>query len=81
MTSSESPKARRLPWLWLALAFVVGLVAMGGIAYLLTNIQTHKNEAVEYPAQDRQDRSQRARPGRVGPEFPTRVRLVQEDRD
>ncbi len=31
-------------WLWVGLAFLLGLVLMGGIAALLTNIQTHKNE-------------------------------------
>jgi len=49
MTMPEPKKGRRLTWLWVALAFFVGLVAMAGIAFLLTNIQTHKNEEVEYP--------------------------------
>jgi nitrite reductase (cytochrome c-552) len=49
MTSPEPRKGRRLTWLWVALAFFIGLVAMAGIAFLLTNIQTHKNEEVEYP--------------------------------
>jgi len=49
MTTPEPKKGRRLTWLWVALAFFIGLVAMAGIAFLLTNIQTHKNEEVEYP--------------------------------
>ena len=49
MTTPEPKKGRRLTWLWIALAFFIGLVAMAGIAFLLTNIQTHKNEEVEYP--------------------------------
>ncbi|MGE5602162.1 MAG: ammonia-forming cytochrome c nitrite reductase subunit c552 [Nitrososphaerales archaeon] len=31
-------------WLWIGLAFVAGIVIMGGIAAILANIQTHKNE-------------------------------------
>jgi nitrite reductase (cytochrome c-552) len=31
-------------WLWIGLAFVAGIVIMGGIAAILMNIQTHKNE-------------------------------------
>lgn len=36
-------KIKRL-WVWIAVAFVIGMILMGGVAYLLTNIQTHKNE-------------------------------------
>ena len=35
---------KKRSWLWIGLAFVAGVVIMGGIAFLLTNIQTHKNE-------------------------------------
>jgi nitrite reductase (cytochrome c-552) len=49
MTSPEPKKGRRLTWLWIAVAFFIGLVAMAGIAFLLTDIQTHKNEEAEYP--------------------------------
>ena len=31
-------------WLWIGLAFLAGIIIMGGIAALLMNIQTHKNE-------------------------------------
>jgi nitrite reductase (cytochrome c-552) len=49
MTTSEpKPRSRRM-WLWVAIAFVVGAVVFGGIAYLLSNIQTRKAEAIEYP--------------------------------
>jgi nitrite reductase (cytochrome c-552) len=49
MTASElKPKSRRT-WLWIAIAFVVGAIVFGGIAYLLSNIQTRKAEAVQYP--------------------------------
>jgi nitrite reductase (cytochrome c-552) len=49
MTTSEpKPRSRRM-WLWIAIAFAVGAIVFGGIAYLLTNIQTRKAEAVEYP--------------------------------
>ena len=34
MTTPEPKKGRRLTWLWVALAFFIGLVAMAGIAFL-----------------------------------------------
>jgi Tfp pilus assembly protein PilN len=80
MTSPEPRKERRLTWLWVALAFFVGLVAMAGIAFLLTNIQTHKNEAIEYPLKTVQIAANELDPA-VGPELPARIRLVQEHRD
>ncbi len=49
MTLSQPPKTSRRPWLWIVLAFLLGLVLMGGIAYLLTSIQMHKAEQVKYP--------------------------------
>lgn len=51
MTLSPTPvqPQPRRPWLWLALAFVAGLVLMAALAFLLTNIMSHKAEAVEYP--------------------------------
>lgn len=36
-------KTKRV-WLWAGLAFLAGIVIMGGVAALLVNIQTHKNE-------------------------------------
>ena len=36
-------KTKRV-WLWIAVAFVVGLVLAGGLAAVLTSVQTHKNE-------------------------------------
>jgi nitrite reductase (cytochrome c-552) len=48
--SLQDPKPRKSrSWLWIGLAFLLGLVIMGGIAFLLTNIQTRKNEAAEFP--------------------------------
>jgi nitrite reductase (cytochrome c-552) len=49
MASSQPKQSSRRTWLWIALAFVLGLVLMGFIAFMLTSIQTHKNEQVEYP--------------------------------
>ena len=49
MTSSEPKKSSRHVWLWAALAFFLGLVLMAALAFLLTNIQTRKDESVEYP--------------------------------
>jgi nitrite reductase (cytochrome c-552) len=51
MTSTpvlSTPKPRRR-WPWVLLAFVVGFVLLGGLAFLLTNIMSRKAEAVEYP--------------------------------
>jgi nitrite reductase (cytochrome c-552) len=51
MTSSpvpSAPKPRRR-WPWVILAFVIGFVLLGGLAFLLTNIMSRKAEAVEYP--------------------------------
>jgi len=51
MTSApvpSAPKPRRR-WPWVILAFVVGFVLLGGLAFLLTNIMSRKAEAVEYP--------------------------------
>ncbi len=49
MTSANRPAAPRRGWLWIALAFVLGLVIMAGAAALLTNIQTRKNEQAKAP--------------------------------
>ncbi|MFW6097228.1 MAG: ammonia-forming cytochrome c nitrite reductase subunit c552 [Chloroflexota bacterium] len=46
--NSEQPNKRR-QFALLAGAFLVGMLIMGGIAALLTNIQQRKAEAVEYP--------------------------------
>jgi nitrite reductase (cytochrome c-552) len=70
MTSPEPKKARHLTWLWIALAFFVGLVAMGGIAFLLTNIQTHKNEAIEYPLKTVEIAADELDPAVWGQNFP-----------
>jgi len=51
MTSTpvpSTPKPRRR-WPWVILAFVVGFVMLGGLAFLLTNIMSRKAEAVQYP--------------------------------
>ena len=44
MTASAKP-VRRLTWLWIALAFVVGLALMAAVGALLTSIQGRKQEA------------------------------------
>jgi nitrite reductase (cytochrome c-552) len=49
MTTSQPKSKSRRTWLWIAAAFVAGAIIFGGIAYLLSNIQTRKAEAVEYP--------------------------------
>jgi nitrite reductase (cytochrome c-552) len=49
MTASQPKSKPRRTWLWIVAAFVVGAIVFGGIAYLLSNIQTRKAEAVEYP--------------------------------
>ncbi len=49
MTPSQPEAPSRRRWSWVVLAFVAGMVIMGAIAFLLTNIQTHKAEAIEYP--------------------------------
>ena len=41
---------------------------------LLTSIQTHKSEEVQYPLKVVQIAPERARPSRLGQEFPARVR-------
>ena len=81
MTTPEPKKGRRLTWLWVALAFFVGLVAHGRHRVPVDQYPDPQERRGRVPAQDRRDRGKRARPGRVGPELPARVRLVQEDRD
>lgn len=49
MSSSPSGKSLRRGWLWVVLAFFAGLLIMGAVAFMLTNIQTRKAEAVEFP--------------------------------
>jgi nitrite reductase (cytochrome c-552) len=51
MNIPESKPSKSRTWLWIGLAFVAGLVLMGGAAYLLTSITTHKAEEAEYPLQ------------------------------
>ncbi|MCU0509258.1 MAG: ammonia-forming cytochrome c nitrite reductase subunit c552 [Anaerolineae bacterium] len=57
-------------WLWVGLAFVLGLVIMGGIAALLTNIQTRKAEAVEYPLKTVEIANRELDPAVWGQNFP-----------
>ena len=70
MTSPEPKEGRRLTWLWIALAFFIGLVAMAGIAFLLTNIMTHKNEQAEYPLKTVQIAANELDPTVWGQNFP-----------
>jgi nitrite reductase (cytochrome c-552) len=49
MAASPTKSPSRRTWIWLLVAFAAGAIIFGGIAYLLTNIQTRKSEAVEYP--------------------------------
>src|SRR5512136_3376211 len=70
MSSSEPKKMSRRTWLWVGLAFFVGLVAMAGIAFLLTNIQTHKNEQAEYPLKTVQIAANELDPAVWGQNFP-----------
>jgi nitrite reductase (cytochrome c-552) len=48
MTTSTQP-ARRLTWLWIALAFLLGLALMAAVGALLTSIQGRKQEAAATP--------------------------------
>jgi nitrite reductase (cytochrome c-552) len=57
-------------WLWVGLAFLLGLVVMGGIAALLTNIQMRKAEAVEYPLKTVEIGNRELDPAVWGQNFP-----------
>src|SRR5512144_1567704 len=46
---NPTPSKPRRAWLWIGVAFVAGLAAVVGLALLLTSIQTHKAEQVQYP--------------------------------
>jgi len=70
MTTPEPKKGPRFTWLWIALAFFIGLVAMAGIAFLLTNIMTHKNEEAEYPLKTVQIAANELDPAVWGQNFP-----------
>ena len=74
---SSVPKPRRR-WPWVILAFVVGFVLLGGLAFLLTNIMSRKAEAVEYPLKVVQIGEKELDPAVWGQNFP-RVRLFQKD--
>jgi nitrite reductase (cytochrome c-552) len=72
MTSTpvpSAPKPRRR-WPWVILAFVVGFVLLGGLAFLLTNIMTRKAEAVEYPLKVVQIGEKELDPAVWGQNFP-----------
>ena len=72
MTSTpvpSAPKPRRR-WPWVILAFVVGLVLLGGLAFLLTNIMSRKAEAVEYPLKVVQIGAKELDPAVWGQNFP-----------
>ncbi len=64
-----SSKPRRT-WLWIGLAFVIGLVAVAGVAVLLTSIQTHKTEQVQYPLKVVQVAANELDPAVWGKNFP-----------
>lgn len=70
MTSSQPKPASRRGWLWIALAFAAGLVIMGGVAFLLTNIQARKSEAVEYPLKTAEIAANELDPAVWGQSFP-----------
>ena len=80
MTPSEPKASPRRRWPWIVLAFVAGMLIMGAIAFLLTNIQTRKAEAIEFPLKTVEIAEDELDPAVWGQNFP-RVRLVQEDGD
>ncbi len=49
MTPTSPTPASQRRWLWLILAFAVGVILLAALAFLLTNIMTRKSEAVQYP--------------------------------
>ena len=57
---------------------LAGAIIFGGIAYLLSNIQTRKAEAVEYPLKVVEISDTELDPAVWGQNFP-RVRLLHED--
>ena len=57
-------------WLWIGLAFIAGLVIMGGVAALLTNIQSRKAEAVEFPLKTVEIANRELDPAVWGQNFP-----------
>ena len=72
MTSTpvpSAPKPRRR-WPWVILAFGVGFVLLGGLAFLLTNIMSRKAEAVEYPLKVVQIGEKELDPAVWGQNFP-----------
>jgi nitrite reductase (cytochrome c-552) len=68
-------------WLWLAVAFVVGLVIMAGVAALLVNIQTHKREEAEYPLKVVQIAATELDPAVWGDNFPREYDTFQKTKD
>ncbi len=70
MTSSQPKSPSRRGWLWIALAFVAGLVIMAAVAFLLTNIQTRKSEAVEFPLKTVEIAADELDPAVWGQNFP-----------
>lgn len=70
MTPSQPTTPSRRGWLWMALAFVAGLAIMAAVAFLLTNIQTRKSEAVEFPLKTVQIAADELDPAVWGQNFP-----------
>ena len=70
MTSSQPNVPSRRRWLWIALAFFAGMLIMGAVAFLLTNIQTRKAEAVEFPLKTVQIAATELDPAVWGQNFP-----------
>ncbi|MGQ9490529.1 MAG: hypothetical protein ACUVS6_07405 [Anaerolineae bacterium] len=70
MTTPQPGARSRLAWLWITLAFLAGLLIMAAIAFLLTNIQTRKSEAVEFPLRTVQIAARELDPAVWGQNFP-----------
>lgn len=70
MTSSQPKAPSRRGWLWVALAFIAGLLIMAAIAFLLTNIQTRKSEAIEFPLKTTAIAANELDPAMWGQNFP-----------
>jgi len=81
MTSSKDPSATRRKWIWLAIAFVAGLVVIVGVAAMLTNIQTRKSEQAKFPLKVVEIGANELDPAVWGKNFPREYDSFQKTQD